>query len=234
MKKLLVLLMLLTMAILSGCSFGTGDSSSGDKVPAVIPESRIVDTTNTLSDKEKASISKKLQNVHDKYGAEMVVVMVNRLGDQSIESYSMNIAEQWKVGEKDVDNGLILVIAKSNHQMRLEVGMGLEGTVTDSKAKGVIDAMKDDFRHSRYAAGIEKGIDQTVGSLDPAEAARQKTKAKWDIVKYVLLIIIAAVIFCLTDDSKHKGRKSGSYWHSSGSSGSSGGGFSGGGSSGGW
>lgn len=157
------------------------------------PTSRVMDMTNTLTDNSKDEIKKNLDKMHKNDQAEMYVVMVDTIGDESIEEYSMAIAEKWKPGKEDVDNGLILVVAKDDHKMRLEVGRGLEGTITDGMAGDIIDTMPNFFRKDDYGDGIIAATNKTAEFLDNPEEAKSESDANTpvkSILKFMLAVFI--------------------------------------------
>lgn len=88
------------------------------------------------------------------YGAQIVVVTVDSLDGQDIESYANTLFRTWGIGNKEKNNGVLLLIAKNDRKFRIEVGYGLEGAITDGYAGSVLDSMKRDFKEERYSAGI--------------------------------------------------------------------------------
>src|SRR5437868_2279439 len=92
---------------------------------------RVTDVTQTLSAAEKQSIEAKLADWESRTGNQLAVLMVPSTAPEPIESYSIRVAEAWKLGRKGNDNGVLLLVAKNDRKMRIEVGYGLEGTLTD-------------------------------------------------------------------------------------------------------
>jgi len=102
---------------------------------------RIVDTTHTLTETQLKALEQKIiqyENVK-KDGAQIAVLMIPTLSDEPIENYAVRVFEKWKIGKKGNDNGILLLIAKNDHRIRIEVGYGLEGDLPDLKAKLIIN-----------------------------------------------------------------------------------------------
>ena len=100
---------------------------------------------------------------------------------ETIEQYSIRVAEAWKIGRKKIDDGALLVIAKNDHKLRIEVGYGLEGALTDVTARRIIDEIiTPKFRSGDFAGGISAGVDRIIGVIDgeplpaPAPEASQR------------------------------------------------------------
>ena len=173
-KKWVVLLMaLVTLIAMTGC----GGKKTATEIPDQ-PNSYVVDTTNTLTKDEKSVLEEKLQAFHSSGEAEMYLVMVDSVGDIPISEYTMQIAEKWKPGKKDVDNGLIVLIAKQDHKMRMEVGRGLEGVITDGAAGEILDNAQPAFRKNEYGAGFVKIVDATGARIQHSEAIDSAMKAR--------------------------------------------------------
>ncbi|MEO9136516.1 MAG: YgcG family protein [Casimicrobiaceae bacterium] len=137
---------------------------------------RVTDETNTLSAADKQSLEAKLADWERRTGNQLVVLMVPSTKPEPIESYSIRVAEAWKIGRKGQDNGALFVVAKDDHKMRIEVGYGLEGVLTDVTSHRIIDEdVAPQFRQNRFAAGVNAGVDRiiaVVGSGQPLPAKR--------------------------------------------------------------
>lgn len=127
-----------------------------------VPEltGRVVDLTNTLTNFEKEVIEKKLERIEKEKGAQLVVLLVPTTGIESIEEYSIRVVDTWKIGRKGIDDGILLLIAKNDRRLRIEVGYGLEGVITDVVAKRIIQkVIVPEFKEGNFYKGINKGID---------------------------------------------------------------------------
>ena len=182
MKKLLSLLLIgLVGLFVAGC----GGKHAATALPER-PDNYVVDTTKTLTAEETSELEKELIALHKTGKAEMYVVMVDSIGDEPIEEYSMKIAESWRPGNKETDNGLILLIAKNDRKMRMEVGRGLEGTITDGMAGQAISCMKTPFKEKKYAEGIKACVDITSTFLGNPEVAKAALAARANAKQFKL------------------------------------------------
>ncbi|MBL6446046.1 YgcG family protein [Fulvivirga sp. 29W222] len=150
MKKLILLLSLL--AFLS-----TAYAQKLQPVPELWQH--VTDQTRTLSDSEISQLENKLQTLEQSKGSQIAVLIVATTEPEPIEDYSIRVAEKWKLGRKDIDDGVILLVAKKDRRVRIEVGYGLEGAIPDAIAKRIIDKyITPNFRQGNFYAGINEGI----------------------------------------------------------------------------
>jgi uncharacterized protein len=128
---------------------------------------RVVDQTGTLSSDTVASLTQKLKDFEARKGSQIAVLIVPTTAPETIEQYSIRVAEAWKVGRKKVDDGAILLIAKNDHKLRIEVGYGLEGALTDVTAQRIIDeVITPKFKSGDFTGGISDGVDRIVGVVN--------------------------------------------------------------------
>jgi uncharacterized protein len=128
---------------------------------------RVVDQTGTLSSDTVASLTQTLKDFETRKGSQIAVLIVPTTAPETIEQYSIRVAEAWKVGRKKVDDGAILLIAKNDRKLRIEVGYGLEGALTDVTAQRIIDeVITPKFKSGDFAGGISAGIDRIIGVVD--------------------------------------------------------------------
>jgi uncharacterized protein len=140
---------------------------------------RVVDKTGTLSGGDIDKLARTLQDFDIRKGSQIQVLIVPTTAPETIEQYSLRVAEAWKIGRKRIDDGAILVVAKDDHKLRIEVGYGLEGALTDVTAKRIIDeTITPKFRNGDFAGGISDGVDRIIRVVDgeslPAPAPRQQ------------------------------------------------------------
>ena len=100
---------------------------------------RVVDQTGTLAAGDIASLTQTLKDLETRKGSQIAVLIVPTTDGEAIEQFSLRVAEAWKIGRKKVDDGALLVIAKNDRRLRIEVGYGLEGALTDATTKRIID-----------------------------------------------------------------------------------------------
>src|SRR5271168_2889048 len=100
---------------------------------------RVVDLTGTLSNDDIAAQTQTLKNLELRKGSQVAVLIVPTTQPETIEQYSIRVAEAWKIGRRKIDDGALLVVAKNDHKLRIEVGYGLEGALTDVTSRRIID-----------------------------------------------------------------------------------------------
>src|SRR6202045_1595796 len=128
---------------------------------------RVVDQTGTLSSADINSLTQTLKALELRKGSQVAVLIVPTTQPETIEQYSIRVAEAWKIGRKKIDDGALLVVAKNDHKLRIEVGYGLEGALTDVTARRIIDEIiTPKFKSGDFAGGISVGIDRIIGVAD--------------------------------------------------------------------
>ena len=124
---------------------------------------RVVDQTGTLSGGDVASLTQTLQSLEARKGSQIAVLIVPTTDGEAIEQFSLRVAEAWKIGRKKVDDGALLVIAKNDRRLRIEVGYGLEGALTDATTKRIIDEdITPKFKAGDFAGGVSAGVERMV------------------------------------------------------------------------
>jgi uncharacterized protein len=152
------------------------------QVPVPPLSGRVVDQTGTLSSGDIASLTQKLRDFEARKGSQIAVLIVPTTQPEEIEQYSIRVAEAWKIGRKKIDDGAILLVAKNDRKLRIEVGYGLEGALTDVTSKRIIDEIiTPKFRSGDFAGGISDGVDRMIGVIDgeplPAPPARPQSSS---------------------------------------------------------
>ena len=154
---------------------------------APVPEltGRVIDQSGTLSSSDVQSLTAQLKKLEDETGAQVVVLMVPTTAPEDIASYAWRVASSWKLGRKEIGDGTLIVVAKNDRRMRIEVARKLEGAIPDIMAARIIDgAMKPRFRADDYAGGLSAAIDQ-MGLLIHGEKlpapiqTPQRTSPSW-------------------------------------------------------
>ncbi|HEY5128460.1 MAG TPA: YgcG family protein [Bradyrhizobium sp.] len=133
---------------------------------------RVVDQTGTLSSGDIAALTQSLQSLEARKGSQVAVLIVPTTAPETIEQYSIRVAEAWKIGRKKIDDGALLVVAKNDRKLRIEVGYGLEGALNDVTAKRIIDeVITPKFRSGDFAGGISAGVDRIIAVIDGEKLA---------------------------------------------------------------
>ncbi len=127
---------------------------------------RVNDYAGILSPATVSALESRLAEFERTDSTQVVVLTVPSLQGDAIEDFSIRVAGQWKIGQKKLDNGAIMVVAKEDRRMRIEVGYGLEGTLTDLRAGRIIDnIMKPAFRAGDFDKGVSDGVDAIMATV---------------------------------------------------------------------
>jgi uncharacterized protein len=128
---------------------------------------RVTDLTATLSAAQVAALESELAAFEARKGSQIAVLILPTTEPEDIAQFGIRVADQWKIGRKKIDDGVILIVAKSDHQLRLEVGYGLEGAIPDAIAKRVIaETITPYFKAGDFYGGIEAGVQQLMKLID--------------------------------------------------------------------
>lgn len=139
----------------------TGNAQSLQPIPRL--ESRVTDLTGTLTAEQQSALDQKLASFEAAKGAQLAVLIVPTTEPEAIEQYSIRVVDQWKLGRKNVDDGALLIVAKNDHTLRIEVGRGLEGALTDATSNRIItETIVPLFRQGDFYGGISAGVDQII------------------------------------------------------------------------
>lgn len=158
---------------------------------------RVIDLTQTLSASQQAALESKLQNFEEQKGSQIAVLIVPTTQPEAIEQYAIRVVDAWKVGREKIDDGLLILIAKNDRKMRIEVGYGLEGAVTDLYAKRIIsDTMTPHFKQGDFAGGIDSAVNQLIGLIDgePLPAPSKNNNSGSQIEGLLPLLLFGGMI----------------------------------------
>jgi uncharacterized protein len=186
----------LLSAILFACVLGWSTLSAGQvAVPPLT--GHVIDQTGTLTAEQKATLEQTLTAFEARKGSQLAVLMVASSAPEEIEQYALRVAEQWKLGRRRVDDGAILVVAKNDRAMRIEVGYGLEGALGDLTSKRIIsETILPRFKSQDFYGGITAGVDQVIRVVDgeplPAPSARS-SQGVGDVQQYAPMLFILAL-----------------------------------------
>ena len=135
-------------------------------IPAL--DSPVVDTTGTLDAAQKQALEQQAIALQQRKGAQLQVLIVPSTQPEDIAQYSTRVFDQWAIGRKGVDDGVLLVVAKNDRTLRIEVGYGLEGTITDVQAGRIIrEQIVPFFQKGDFAGGIQAGVDSLIALIEP-------------------------------------------------------------------
>lgn len=166
---------------------------------------RVVDQANIVQPSTRNAIEQKLADLETKSGIQLVVATVPSLQGQEIEPYANELFRNWKLGEKTKNNGVLLLVAPNERRVRIEVGYGLEGTLTDALSKVIIaNAITPRFKAGDFGDGISRGVDDiiTVLTTDASEwqqrpSLRLDNQQTADPISWVLIAALIALITLL-------------------------------------
>jgi uncharacterized protein len=160
---------------------------------------RVTDQTGTLTSDQMGTLEQTLQAFESRKGTQIAVLIVPTTEPETIEQYSLRVVEQWKLGRKKVDDGALLIVAKYDRTLRIEVGYGLEGALNDAISNRIInEIIVPRFREGDFSGGITAGIDQMIRvadgeSLPPPQS--RKGEGPPNIWRFAPVIFMLAVVF---------------------------------------
>lgn len=160
------------------------------------PSGFINDFAGILKPETVSSLNQKLQEYSKSTGNEISVVTITKLGDETIETYAEKLFQEWGIGKKQKDNGLLLLVSLEDREMRIEVGYGLEPTVTDIDSGRIIrEILTPAFKTGDYDGGITKAVDIIVGLIGgeqiPVNPDSQSASINWlRYLPYAIFVFI--------------------------------------------
>jgi len=177
------------------------------RAPAQIPlpkfEALVTDLTGTLTAQQQASLDDKLTQFQARKGAQIAVLMLPSTAPEDIAQFGIRLGDAWKVGRKDADDGVILIVAKDDRAMRFEVGRGLEGALPDALAGRIInDTIAPLFKQGDFYGGINAGVDQAIRVVDgealpaPDRGWQKGTGPDERAIKSLPLLFIGGFLLC--------------------------------------
>jgi uncharacterized protein len=160
---------------------------------------RVTDQTGTLTSEQSGALEQTLQAFESRKGTQIAVLIVPTTEPETIEQYSLRVVEQWKLGRKKVDDGALLIVAKNDRTLRIEVGYGLEGALNDAISNRIInEIIVPRFREGDFNGGVTAGVDQMIrvanGEPLPPPQAR-KAESPPNVWRFAPVIFILAIAF---------------------------------------
>jgi len=193
--------MRLVLAALLAIAAALGAARADVPVPPL--HARVTDLTGTLSPQQRSELESHIAAYEARRGSQIAVLLVPTTKPEEIEQYSIRVAEAWKIGRKGVDDGIILVVAKDDRRLRIEVGYGLEGVIPDALARRVIDErIVPRFREGDFYGGVRDGVDQLIRLAEgeklpapaPAPGIGRPDPMGW-LVPAIIFVVVAGAIF---------------------------------------
>jgi len=183
-------------ALLAAAALGWA-GLAGAQVAVPDLTSHVVDRTGTLSAAQQATLEQSLAAFEARKGAQIAVLIVPTTAPEAIEQFSIRVADKWKLGRKKVDDGAILVVAKDDRALRIEVGYGLEGALTDLTSKRIItEVIQPRFENQDFYGGVTDGVAQMMRVVDGEplpEPARAPAAATRDLGHFIPVLFVLAI-----------------------------------------
>src|SRR3984893_8167306 len=174
---------------------------------------RVVDDDGILDPATKAALERKLAEFETKTTGQLVVVTLKSLQATSIEDYGYQLGRHWQIGQKEKNTGALLIVAPNERKVRIEVGYGLEGTLTDAGSKLIIEnSIIPRFRFNDFAGGIDRGVDDIIQavSVDSEEwkaRAKQRPDDQSNLAELLTLLFFLVIFFIIVSSVARRGRE---------------------------
>ena len=175
-------------------------AAEGDPVAVPKLSKRVTDLTATLSAADESRIEARLKEFEAKKGAQIAVLIVGTTQPETIFDYSMRVVDAWKLGRKDIDDGVLFLIAKNDRKLQILTGRGTQGVLTDAMSKRIIsEIVAPKFRASDFAGGIDDGVAKIIDVLQgealppPPEKKQTAIKQGSNIESFLVFGLVAAL-----------------------------------------
>ncbi|HUO45024.1 MAG TPA: YgcG family protein [Burkholderiales bacterium] len=165
-------------------------------------EHRVTDLTATLNADQTTELEQTLAAFEAKKGSQIAVLIVPTTQPEEIEQYSIRVVDQWKLGRKGVDDGVLLLVAKDDHRVRIEVGYGLEGALPDAIAKRIVEEdVVPRFRAGDFYGGIAAGVDRITRVIngEPLPPPRAQPQRQFNfesllLIGFILVFVVGGIL----------------------------------------
>ncbi len=190
-------------------------------VPAL--KGRVNDYAKIIRDSDEREIEEYLAALEQNSGIQIAVLTMPSLDGEDIASFGIKVADKWQLGDKEKDNGALLLVAYAEHDLRIEVGDGLEGSLTDAKCGLILrNVIVPEFRDGNYSKGILEGIKNmgAIASGDESAVSRsvregENSSSDDDLITFIIIGIWLIIFICciITGSRRGRGRRRGRYYH---------------------
>ena len=152
-------------------------AAAGDPIAVPKLTGHVVDRAGMLTDREHSALEGKLADFEREHGSQVVVLLVPSIGDETIEEFAGRVTDDWKLGRKGVDDGVLFTVAQKERRMRIHTGRGVQGTLTDALSKRIItEVVAPRFRTGDFAGGIDAGVDAIFKAIEGEELPPPKAQ----------------------------------------------------------
>lgn len=183
-------------ALLVGAASAAAAPADPNEIPVPKLTAHVIDQTGTLTPAQRDSLDAKLAELDRTHGSQVVVLMVPSTGDESIFDFATRVTDEWKLGRKGVDDGVLLVLAKAQHKIRIHTGRGVQGTLTDALSNRIInEIIAPRLRAGDFAGGLDAGVDAIIQAIEGenlplAQARRPAAKVSGDSFFYLAVFLV--------------------------------------------
>ena len=191
------------------------------------PEGYVNDYTNTLTYEQKDALESKVSTFEQESTNEIAVVIIDSMKGDYIENFAVKLFESWGIGKEKEDNGVLILVSMSERQMRIEVGYGLEGSLTDAQASWIIkNIMVPNFKENKYYEGIDQSVDKIIAiTKGEFEVPEEDSISPLTVLVFIVILILGVAIAVIILKKKYPNWEG---WDTDSSSSSSFGGWGGG------
>jgi uncharacterized protein len=190
----------LLLAVLLQLLGAATPAAAQDLLEVPVLSSRVIDQTGTLSPAQRSALETQLADFEREAGSQIAVLIIPSTQPEDIAAYAQRVGEAWKIGRREIGDGLLIVVAKDDRRMRIEVAKALEGAVPDLAARQIIDRfMKPAFRKDDYAGGLTGAVDALAARIRgealpaPTEGQGRETPVDWEGLPFLLLMGVPIV-----------------------------------------
>ncbi|MFA5397982.1 MAG: TPM domain-containing protein, partial [Methanogenium sp.] len=164
------------------------------------------DYANVIDDDVESVLNNTIAEFEEKTSSEITVVTINSLDGENLEDFSMKIADNWKVGKEDKDNGIMLLFAIAEKRVRLEVGYGLEGVINDAKAGRILDDCVVEFRdEGDYTNAAKNGVECIIQEIGTEEWTEEQSGSGSAILLFIIIGFFGLFFICAIFSSSSGG-----------------------------
>lgn len=157
---------------------------------------RVNDYAGMLDPEEESRVAARLEALEQANGAQVVVLTIPSLEGEVLEDYSLRVAETWGLGNEEVDNGLLFLIARDDRKLRLEVGYGLEGVIPDVLAGRILrNVVQPEFRAGRFAAGIEAAVETIATAIEGGDVSSLAQSSDSEEIPWPARLVMGGIFF---------------------------------------
>ena len=155
----------------------------------------VVDSANILGTDQKNNLENILKNHENNTSNQLVIVTIKTLNDKPIEEYALELGRYWEIGQKEKNNGVILLVSMQEHKIRIEVGYGLEGSLTDKISHEIIEyIIKPEFKKENYYNGILNGINNIISAIKNEYKFEKEDKKNESYIEYIFIFAFVLIL----------------------------------------